>query len=432
MRKERKVIGIDRIQLNEGQLDWLPKNPRQWTQTDIDKTAASIIEDPDFLEDRPLLVVPFGKEFVAFGGNLRHEGCKAAKKPTAPCMVYYPENEEDYATIKRRAMKDNGSFGSWDFDELANNWDDLPLGDWGVKAWPAPENAIQNEGAPGTDGSEGSQETKKGEEDDFDEKEDGILVRCKPGDVWVLGDHRLICGDSTDLDVVKKLMGGGVKADMVFTSPPYNAGTSEKLSGNTHTNGSKYIHSDDNIPDYLNLIEKSTKNAMEVSKYVFINLQMLAGNKVDLCRYLYDLSGNLCDVSIWYKTNTAPAMASRVMNSQFEFIFIFSKDNNSRAIGNKEFRGTVSNVFVCDPVHKNDYSNVHAATFSVPFVSNYIDKFSNEGDVILDPFGGTGTTIIAAEQMGRKACLVEIDPHYCDVILARWEKATGKKAHLAA
>ena len=145
MRKERKVIAIDRIQLNEGQLDWLPKNPRQWTQTDIDKTAASIIEDPDFLEDRPLLVVPFGKEFVAFGGNLRHEGCKAAKKPTAPSMVYYPETEEDYDTIKRRAMKDNGSFGSWDFDELANNWDDLPLGDWGVPSWPAPENAIEKE-----------------------------------------------------------------------------------------------------------------------------------------------------------------------------------------------------------------------------------------------------------------------------------------------
>lgn len=145
MRKERKVIAIDRIQLNEGQLDWLPKNPRQWTQTDIDKTAASIIEDPDFLEDRPLLVVPFGKEFVAFGGNLRHEGCKAAKKLTAPCMVYYPETEEDCATIKRRAMKDNGSFGSWDFDELANNWDDLPLDSWGVPSWPAPENAIQKE-----------------------------------------------------------------------------------------------------------------------------------------------------------------------------------------------------------------------------------------------------------------------------------------------
>lgn len=163
MRKERKVIAIDRIQLNEGQLDWLPKNPRQWTQSDIDKTAASIIEDPDFLEDRPLLVVPLGKEFVAFGGNLRHEGCKAAKKPTAPCMVYYPETEEDYATIKRRAMKDNGSFGSWDFDELANNWDTLPLGDWGVKAWPAPENQNHDEGTAKTKPSQCSRAAIEGD-----------------------------------------------------------------------------------------------------------------------------------------------------------------------------------------------------------------------------------------------------------------------------
>ena len=163
MRKERKVIAIGRIQLNEGQLDWLPKNPRQWTQTDIDKTAASIIEDPDFLEDRPLLVVPLGKEFVAFGGNLRHEGCKAAKKPTAPCMVYFPETEEDYATIKRRAMKDNGSFGSWDFDELANNWDTLPLGDWGVPSWPAPENSIQGEGNPAPENQNQDEGTAKTE-----------------------------------------------------------------------------------------------------------------------------------------------------------------------------------------------------------------------------------------------------------------------------
>ena len=166
MRKERKVIAIDRIQLNEGQLDWLPKNPRQWTQTDIDKTAASILEDPDFLEDRPLLVVPFGKEFVAFGGNLRHEGCKAAKKPTAPSMVYYPENEEDYATIKRRAMKDNGSFGSWDFDELANNWDDLPLTDWGVPAWPQNEEH-QGEAPASSSSSSGSGSEGAGSPDDY-------------------------------------------------------------------------------------------------------------------------------------------------------------------------------------------------------------------------------------------------------------------------
>ena len=137
MKKERAEIGLGYIQLNEGQLPWLPKNPRTWTQTDIDRTAASIKEDPDFLEDRPLLVVSLRDTpyFVVFAGNLRHEGALAAKRNEVPCVVYCPKTEEDYETIRRRAMKDNGSFGAWDYDALANEWGDLPLTDWGVPAW---------------------------------------------------------------------------------------------------------------------------------------------------------------------------------------------------------------------------------------------------------------------------------------------------------
>lgn len=139
MKKERKELPIVDIELNEGQLDWLPKNPRMWTQADIDKTAISIREDPDFLEDRPILVVPFEDTFIAFAGNLRHEGCKKEGRAAAPCIIYYPETEDDRLVVKRRAMKDNGSFGSWDYDELANSWDDLPLTDWGVPAWERPK-----------------------------------------------------------------------------------------------------------------------------------------------------------------------------------------------------------------------------------------------------------------------------------------------------
>ena len=135
MRKERKQLPLDSIELNTGQLPWLPKNPRTWTQSDIDRTAASIREDTDFLEDRPLLVTPCGEKYVAFAGNLRREGAAAAKLASVPAVVYHPENDTDFATIKRRAMKDNGSFGAWDWDELANSWDDLPLVDWGVPAW---------------------------------------------------------------------------------------------------------------------------------------------------------------------------------------------------------------------------------------------------------------------------------------------------------
>ena len=135
MRKERTNLELRKIKRNDGQLEWLPRNPRQWTQTDIDNTARSIAEDPDFLEDRPLLVTPYGDEFVVFAGNLRREGAKKQKMKTVPAVVYYPETDEDALTVKRRAMKDNGSFGSWDYDALANEWDDLPLHDWGVPAW---------------------------------------------------------------------------------------------------------------------------------------------------------------------------------------------------------------------------------------------------------------------------------------------------------
>ena len=196
MRKERTNIPVRVLELNTGQVDWLPRNPRQWTDDDVARTEASVREDPDFLEDRPLLVVPKGHKFVAFAGNLRLTACRKAGIEAAPCIVYHPESDEDHVTVVRRAMKDNGSFGSWDYDTLANEWGDIPLTDWGVPTWEAQDEQ---------DGGAGASVT----EDDFDENDAEIHVRCKPGDVWKLGDHRLMCGDSTDLETVKKLMGGG-------------------------------------------------------------------------------------------------------------------------------------------------------------------------------------------------------------------------------
>ena len=149
MRKERDILKVSQLETNNGQLGWLPKNPRQWTQTDIDRTKASIQEDTDFLEDRPLLVCPgLAGKYVVFGGNLRLTAARSLKLKEVPVVVYCldeggPEQDEIRETVKRRAMKDNGSFGAWDYDALANEWDDLPLQDWGVPSWkedgPAPD-----------------------------------------------------------------------------------------------------------------------------------------------------------------------------------------------------------------------------------------------------------------------------------------------------
>lgn len=206
-----KVIPLEQLQLNEGQLDWLPRNPRQWTQTDIDRTKRSLDEDPDFMQERPILAVPGPEKntFVVFGGNLRLTAARALGWPGAPVVVYRPEgiSKEDRDTIIRRAIKDNGSFGSWDTDELAS-WpvETFELEDWGVPEWiTGGAGSAQQQGS----GASGSAGAGSAQEDDFDENKDGILVRCKKGDVWELGDHRLMCGDSIDLQQVTTLMGGG-------------------------------------------------------------------------------------------------------------------------------------------------------------------------------------------------------------------------------
>lgn len=304
---------------------------------------------------------------------------------------------------------------AWDAVELesvaAQEGIDLP--DWGLD--------------PKDLGIAQEQEPQEAKEDDFDEEKDPVATICQEGDIWQLGEHRLMCGDSTKAEDVSRLM-DGEKADIAFTSPPYNAGTSETLTGNTHQSKSKYINSDDNLSNYDELLNKSTQNNIDNAKYAFVNIQILAGNKIQFCEFVNKFKECLCDIAIWNKNNAQPAMARRVMNSQFEFVFIFSKDNPSRAVGTRDFRGTVSNVNNMNAQYKNEYSSIHAATFSVEFASYYITNFCNKGESVLDLFGGTGTTMIAAEQLGRKCYMMELDPHYCDVIIARWEKLTGQKA----
>lgn len=136
MKKERINLPYKALTKNAGQVSWLPANPRTWTADDVRRTEASVQEDPDFLEDRPLLVVEdVPGNYVVFAGNLRCEAVTRLKMKAVPCVLYTPEGQEDELAIVRRAMKDNGSFGAWDYDALANEWGDLPLADWGVPVW---------------------------------------------------------------------------------------------------------------------------------------------------------------------------------------------------------------------------------------------------------------------------------------------------------
>ena len=118
-------LPLDKVKQNTGQIDGLPSNPRQWTQTDIDRIARSLAETPELFEARPLIVYPQDGEYIILGGNLRYEGAKKNKMQDVPVHIL----AEDLSLEKLReiVIKDNGSFGEWDMDMLANEWDDLPL-----------------------------------------------------------------------------------------------------------------------------------------------------------------------------------------------------------------------------------------------------------------------------------------------------------------
>lgn len=130
---ETRKIKLSDIQPNKGQIEGLPKNPRKWDREDLDRLKRSIEETPELMEARGLIVVKHEGKYVVLGGNMRYAAVKALGWKEATAHII-PEGTA-LQTLKEIVLKDNGQFGSWDYDELANGWDDLPLNDWGVKAW---------------------------------------------------------------------------------------------------------------------------------------------------------------------------------------------------------------------------------------------------------------------------------------------------------
>lgn len=127
---EHKKIKLSKLVANNGQIEGVPKNPRQWTKEDVEKLKASIEETPELLEARGCIVYPYEDKFVVLGGNMRLTACKQLGHKEVDCVVLDAETSAE--KLREIVIKDNGSFGAWDFDMLANEWDDLPLADWGV------------------------------------------------------------------------------------------------------------------------------------------------------------------------------------------------------------------------------------------------------------------------------------------------------------
>lgn len=262
------------------------------------------------------------------------------------------------------------------------------------------------------------------EEDEVPEANKSEPAKSKLGEVYHLGNHRLMCGDSTDAGSVAILMDGNI-ADIALSSPPYNAGhtATESSMGKS----SKYANDDDNKSEeeYRQFLDNYLRTCFDNAQYTFMNVQSLSNNKRALIGVMYDNMDYFADTIIWDKINAQPAMAHNVLNSRFEYVHCFS-NSATRAIGCIDFRGTIDNVVSLPPQRQNEFAEVHNATFSIDFAAWFIKNFAKES--VYDSFGGTGTTLIACEQLGRKCYMMELDPKYCDVIRKRyWKFVNGSE-----
>ena len=379
-------------------------NPRQLTNDQFNQISDSIkrfgIVDPIIVNKNK------EREDIIIGGHQRIKVAKDLNIEKVPTV----ELDLNYDKERELNIRLNKNSGDWDYDVLANGFEMDELMEWGFSEDDlvgfAPEEEVE------------------GLTDDDAIPEDVESV-CKLGDLYQLGEHRFLCGDSTKKENLELLLDGN-KADISFTSPPYNAGkTPTEVKSNKK---SKYINDLDNRSkdEYLSLLCNFTMICLEYSDYVFVNIQSLSNNKIALIEYLNLCKENYADTLIWDKLNAQPAMANNVLNSQFEYIHCFS-NNANRSIGTKKFRGTLSNVVSINKQSSNKVKE-HNATFPVDFALYFVSNFSNKS--VLDTFLGSGTTLIACEKTNRKCYGMELDPHYCDVIIKRWEDFTGKKAEL--
>jgi len=264
---------------------------------------------------------------------------------------------------------------------------------------------------------------------------DSAPKRAKLGEIWQLGRHRVMCGDSTKRDDVENLM-DGKKADMVFTSPPYNM-----------ANRAYYNQYKDNLSskEYVNFnlgIIKLLENF--VKGFLFWNINYNKNAKKEWIEIFYKIINEtefeFLESIIWDKGHGMPITQRNALTRQYEFIlaagteeeiekyidYNFVGYNGQKAIFNKKTQKKLTNYWYID-TFKSQLNNL-LACFPVALPVKAIKIMTNENDLILDPFLGSGSTLIAAEKTGRICYGCEIDPKYIDIIIKRWEDYTSKKA----
>ena len=243
----------------------------------------------------------------------------------------------------------------------------------------------------------------------------------KPGDVWLLGEHKVLCGDATKAEDYKTLLGDEL-ADMTVTDPPYNVNyansAKDKLRG-TH----RPILNDNMGADFAPFLLSTCKNILAVTKgAVYI---AMSSSELDTLQAAFRAAGGKWSTFVIWAKNTF-TMGRADYQRQYEPILYGWKDGAKHYWCGARDQGDVWQI---KKPHKND---LHPTTKPVELMERAVRNSSKTRDIVLDPFGGSGTTVIACEKSGRRARLMELDPKYVDVIIKRWQSFTGKEAQRAS
>jgi len=384
------------------------KNSRTHDDAQVAQIAASIKE---FGWTNPILVDGDKGVIAGHGRLLAARKLGMAKVPTIELKDMTEAQKKAYVIADNKLALNAGwntNFLSLELQELKDQDFDLTLlgfDDKELDALLAPE-------------------VTEGLTDEDSVPDTPIEPKTKLGDIYILGNHRLMCGDSTSIDAVDKLLEFG-KADMVFTDPPYNM----DFTGGIHADGSKSYNSkhggikndkmsQSEAADFFDAIN-SVIYAYCVGAFYITFYRLGIG---EYWKSLERTNLKVRSLIIWDKGNHT--LSNSDYMSKYEPIFYgWTGDNHNFYGGNNGM-----DIWDIKRTAKND---LHPTMKPVELIEKALEDASKPNNVVLDLFGGSGSTLIACEKLGRKARLMELDPKYCDVIVKRWEDFTGKKAILA-
>ena len=365
------------------------KNTKKHPETQI-KNIAESIKQFGFIQP---LVLDKNNEIII--GHGRYFAAQRLKMEEVPCV--FVENLTEEQVRKLRILDNKLNESEWDDDLLRLELEDLDFGDFDVDF--------------GLDFEEEQKEIVEDEVPEVDEKAEPI---CKLGDIWQLGEHRLMCGDSTKEEDVAKLM-NGEKADMVFTDPPYGVSYTGGLQfkdGYVEKNNREMIKNDDIdiYEDVFKILSQFSNGAC----YIWF-----AGTKAASLYNAAEKYGEIHSLIIWVKNGGYGALNANY--KQKHEPCLYWKPKNAKL----NFCGDTTETTVWQ-INKDGVNEFHPTQKPIALPSKAIRN--HNAKTVLDLFGGSGSTLIACEQLDRTCYMMELDPKYCDVIIKRWENLTGKKA----